>query len=139
MTALAKDRATQRREGITRPFKVVADDCIYGGSLVAVNAAGYLNPGSDTAGLIFVGVAEDRADNTGGAAGAITANVRRRGEFLFASASALTIANVGDSVVLSDDQTVALAADATNDIACGKITEVVSASSCWVSIDGAVG
>jgi len=139
MAALEQDRGTQRRDGITRPYKVVADDCIYGGSLVAVNAAGYANPGADTAGLIFVGVAEERADNSGGAAGAIEVNVRRRGEFLFASASALTIANVGDSVVLSDDQTVALAADAINDIACGKITEVPSASTCWVSIDGAVG
>jgi len=136
MTALTEDRNTQRKDGELIPLPVVADDCIYGGSLVAVNADGYLNPGSDTAGLIFAGVADARADNTGGAAGDITCNVRRRGCYLFAIAAA-TQANVGDVVYLVDDQTVGLAATTTNDIACGKIVEYYSATKVWVDIETA--
>lgn len=138
MTALAQDRNTQRRAGELLAALVKAAKCIYGGSLVAVGADGYLIPGADTAGLIFHGVADSRADNSAGGEGAISAVVRRRGEFRFASASALTVANVGDNVFLADDQTVALAADVDNDIYCGVITEVLGAGDCFVDIEPAV-
>ncbi|WP_051361133.1 hypothetical protein [Desulfuromonas sp. TF] len=138
MTVLAQDRNTQRRDGILVALLVITNDIIYGGSLVAVNAAGYALPGGDTAGLIFQGVADGRADNTGGADGAKSVIVRRRGEFRFASASNLTQANVGDAVFLEDDQTVALAGDVDQDIYCGVITEVVGANDCWVDITPAL-
>jgi hypothetical protein len=138
MTALAQDRGTQRRDGVLGALAVITNDIIYGGSLVAVNADGYALPGGDTAGLIFQGVADARADNTGGDNGAIKCIVRRRGEFRFASASALTQSNVGDAVFLSDDQTIALAGDVDNDIYCGVITEVVAAADCWVDITPAL-
>jgi hypothetical protein len=133
MAALTEDRNTMRKDGKVIPLPVVANDCIFGGSLTAVNAAGYLNPGSDTAGLIFAGVADDRADNTGGAAGDINCNVRRHGLYLFAIAAA-TVANIGDDAYLVDDQTVGLAATTTNDIKCGTIWGVESATSVWVDI-----
>lgn len=136
MGALTEDRNTPRKEGVELAFDVVADDCIYGGSLAAVNAAGYLNPGSDTAALIFAGVAMERADNTGGAAGDISCRVRRKGVFLLAIAAA-TIANIGDDVYLVDDQTVGLAATTTNDIKCGTIWGVESATQVWVDIETA--
>jgi len=134
MTALAEDRNTERKDGVVVPFQVITNDCIYGGSLVAVNAGGYALPGSDTAGLIFQGVAEARADNTGGANGAIKVNVRRQGLFLFNMGTAITIANVGDAVCLVDDQTVDLAANCINDIACGKIVEYYSTTKAWIDI-----
>lgn len=137
MTALAADRNTQRKDGTLIPAQVVADDCIYGGALVAVNAAGYALPGSDTAGLIFHGVADARADNTGGAAGDIDVVVRRKGVFLFAMGTAITIANVGDTVYLVDDQTVDLAANTTNDIKCGTIVEYYSTTQAWIDIETA--
>ena len=138
MTALTQDRNTQRRDGVLNAVKVEENTKIYGGSLVAVNAAGYLVPGADTAGLIFSGVSDQRADNTGGDDGDISCVVRRRGEFRFACASALTQANVGDNVFLADDQTVDLAAQTTNDIFCGVITEVESANVCWIDIEPAI-
>ena len=136
MGALTEDRNTPRKDGVEIALPVVADDCIYGGSLVAVNAAGYLNPGSDTVGLIFAGVASERADNTGGAAGDIDCKVRRKGMHLFAIAAA-TVANLGDAVYLVDDQTVGLAATTTNDIKCGTIWGIESATQVWVDIETA--
>ena len=138
MTAATQDRNTERKEGVEIPQPVVANDCIYGGTLVANNAAGYLNPGSDTAGLIFAGVSMERADNTGGAAGAIKCRVRRKGMYLFALGTAITIANVGDKVFLVDDQTVDLAANTTNDIYCGVIAEYYSTAKAWIDIEPGV-
>ena len=85
MTELAADRATPRTDGVTLGFPMITNDIIFGGSLAAVNAAGYALPGSDTAGLIFQGVANSRCDNTGGGNGAIDAVLIRRGLFLFVS------------------------------------------------------
>ena len=138
MTALTQDRNTPFREGKAHTLPLVANDCICGGSLVAVNAAGNLNPGSDTAGLIFAGVADDRADNTGGSAGDISATVKRRGLYLFAMGTAITIANVGDAVFLVDDQTVDLIANVTNGIFCGVIAEYHSAGLAWIDIEPAI-
>lgn len=139
MTAAAADRNTPRKDGVLVPTPVVADDCIYGGTLVAVNAAGFLNPGSDTVGLIFHGVADGRADNSGGAAGDIKCNVRRKGLFLMTMGTAITQANIGDKVYLVDDQTVDLAANTTNDILCGVIAEYYSTTQAWIDIEPAFG
>lgn len=135
---LSADRNTPRKDGVLVPFAVVANDIIFGGSLTAVNAAGHLNPGSDTAGLIFAGVADHRADNTGGAAGAITCNVRRRGLFLFKMATAITIANIGDNVFLVDDESVDLAGNVDNDIYCGVIAGYHSTTQAWIDIEPAI-
>jgi hypothetical protein len=138
MTALSKDRNTQRKDGEQIPAPVKGSTVVYGGSLTAVNAAGYLVPGADTAGLIFHGIADDRGDNSAGADGAVVIRVTRRGLFRFASASALTRANVGDNVFLKDDQTVALTADVAQKIFCGIIAEVEGANDCWVDIEPAI-
>ncbi len=135
MTALAQDRATERRQGLTVDYQVINADVIYAGSLVCVNAAGYALPGANTLGNIFVGVAEGRADNSAGAAGAIRVVVARKGLYRFASASSLSIANVGDNVYVVDDQTVGLIAQANQGIYCGVIAKVEGANDCWVDIE----
>lgn len=134
MTAATEDRNTERKDGIVVPYSVVTNDCIYAGTLVSVNAEGYAVPGADTLGQIFQGVAEARADNTGGANGAIKVRVRRKGLFKFTLGTAITIANVGDAVCLVDDQTVDLAANTTNDIACGTIREYIDTTHAWIDI-----
>ena len=138
MTLLTEDRNTPRKDGILVPTPVVADDIIFGGSLVAVNAAGYLNPGSDTAALIFHGVADARADNSGGNAGDISCNVRRRGLFLMRMDTAITQANVGDNVFIADDQSVDLVANVVNNIYCGVIAEFHSVNLAWIDIEPAI-
>jgi hypothetical protein len=97
MAALTKDRATPYRDGIEIEFPVAANSKIYAGSLVCANTSGYAVPAADTAGLRFLGVALEQADNTGGANGAKSVRLRRSGAFEFDAAS-ITQAMVGTAV-----------------------------------------
>ena len=69
MTALTRDRATPYREGIEVEFPVAAATKIYAGSMVCINAGGYVAPAADTSGYSFAGVAMEQVDNTAGADG----------------------------------------------------------------------
>ncbi len=133
MSALTKDRNTVRKDGLYTAFQVKADTKIYAGSLVCIDQTGYAVPASDTAGLKFVGISRCFVDNTGGADGALSVEVWRRGSFEL-NASGMTKGNVGDGVCVVDDQTVGLASTTTNDVPCGKISEYNSATSVYVSI-----
>lgn len=137
MTALTQDKYLERTDGVELSFPVGASQKIYGGALVAVNAAGYLLPGADTAGLIFQGVSTEQKDNSSGSNGDLSCNVRRRGlvKCVIASASQ---ANIGDNVFLVDDQTVGLAATTTNDIFCGIIAGYIDSTHVWVDIEPAI-
>ena len=64
MTALAEDLSMQYTEGVELDFPVAASQKLYGGGFGVVNAGGYALPGSDTAGLIFQGVAIEQVDNS---------------------------------------------------------------------------
>ena len=109
MTALTQDRATLRRPGEQIEPPVGANARIYAGALVAINAAGFAVPGSTATGLIGAGVAEQRADNTGAAAGAIRVRLNRLPHCFgnSDSADAITLADVGSDCYIVDDQTVA--------------------------------
>ena len=107
MSALAVDRETPVQGQVirSRPYKMAAVE-IFAGSLVALNAAGYLTPAANTAGLRVVGVAQTTIDNSAGAAGDETMVVDE-GVFLFENGSpALTQAHVGSTIFAQDDQTV---------------------------------
>lgn len=132
MTALGADRKTSYREGIEVEYKAAVSAKIYAGSLVCLNASGYAAPGADTASFKFVGVAMEHVDNSDGQNGDVTVRVRRKGVFRFA-ASGMAITDIGAAVMVADDQTVAK--DTTNDIACGKIAEFISATEVGVDID----
>jgi hypothetical protein len=126
MSALTKDRNTVRKEGDYAAYLVKANVKIFAGSMVCIDSTGYAIPGSDTAGLKFVGISRGYADNTGGADGALSVEVWRRGSFELA-ASGMTRANIGESVFVVDDQTAGLAAATANDVPCGKVSEYNSA------------
>jgi hypothetical protein len=49
----------------------------------------------------------------------------------------MTIANTGEGVYALDDQTVGLTASAANDVACGRISEFLSATAVFVDIERA--
>jgi len=137
MTALSSDKLTEYTDGVELGFPVDDGDTIYGGAFVCVNADGYAVPGSDTAGLIFEGVATQQVDNSAGLDGAKTVVLRRRG-LVKAAIAAATQANVGDNVFLVDDQTVGLAATTTNDIFCGIIAGFIDTTHVWVDIEPAI-
>jgi hypothetical protein len=132
MSALTNDRKTTYREGIEIEYKVAAGAVIYAGSLVCLNSGGYAEPGADTAGFRFVGVAFEHVDNASGGNGAATVRLRRKGVFRFA-ASGMAVADLGKAVNVADDQTVAT--ETTNSVACGRIAEFIGATEVGVDID----
>lgn len=132
MAALTKDRNTTRKAtGQIAVYPVAQKVKIFAGSLVCLDATGYAVPASDAAGLKFIGVSRVYVDNTGGANGAASVEVMRDGIFDYAAAD-MGIDDVGKPVFIVDDQTVALTS--TNNVGCGIISEVESATKVWVDI-----
>jgi len=109
MTALTASRNTPMKFRSLIGFPVAANVKIFAGALVALNANGYLVPGSVSTTLRYQGRADEFCDNTGGADGAKTVTVRRGAAFKFANAAADPVAqaDVGNQVYIVDDQTVA--------------------------------
>jgi hypothetical protein len=138
MAALTQDTMRRRKGAITfQTYKLAADAVIYYNALVSVGADGFLIPAADTASTAVVGVADEAADNTGGADGDLEIRVYR-GAALFATsgANAIVQANVGGDAVVLDDNTVVAAAGATNDIVAGEVLEVESATAVWINVAG---
>jgi len=138
MTALAADKQLEYTEGVEIAIPVDDADLIYGGAFVCVNADGYAVKGHDTAGLIFMGVAMERKDNTLGQDGDLSVVSRRRGLVKAILGHTISQANVGDNVFLVDDQTVDLAANTTNDIFCGIIAAFIDGGHAWIDIEPAI-
>ncbi len=130
------DRATPYKDGEIITVPVAAATLIEAGKMVARNASGYAVEAADTAGLVVLGRAEARVDNSAGSDGDLSVNVRRKKAFKFknSATAAVTIASVGSSVYVEDDETVALASGPTNDIVAGKCLGVES-DGVWVEID----
>lgn len=133
MAALTRDRATKYREGVEVEFPVAASTKIFAGSLVCVNANGFVTPAGDTAGYTFVGVAQEQVDNTSGSNGAKVVRVRRTGVFEFDAAS-LTQAMMGQPMYAVDDHTFDDAGGAINDVKVGVLVKYVSATKGWIDI-----
>jgi hypothetical protein len=133
MAVLTQDRNTVRKQGDYAAYPVKGGETVYAGSLVCIDANGYAVAAADTAGYRFVGVARGNADNSSGQDSDMSVEVWRRGCFEFA-ATGMTLADAGGSAYLLDDQTVGLAATATNDVPCGLISEYISATSVYVDI-----
>jgi hypothetical protein len=135
MAALTTAYEAKRTVGQQKAYKMAANTTIYKGALVMVNATGYAVPGADTAGGLFVGVAYETRSN-GATAGATVILVEKAGEYLYNFGGTATQATVGQVVKISDDNTVHTTT--ANSVACGYVTEFVSASSVRVRIDRSV-
>lgn len=135
MTATTTDRESKRSDGKLKSLKI-SNVKIPKGVLACVNTSGYVTNGSDTASYLFAGVSYEQVDNSAGSAGDKEIRVEKTGEHTFAfGAGNATQASVGKEVCITDNQTVDDAATTTNDIKCGAITEVLSASLVRVRID----
>lgn len=120
MAALTQDRNTPRRAGELVALPVAAATIIYAGGMVATDADGNAVPAANTAGLVVVGRAEARADNSSGVAGALMVEVQT-GLFAYAHVG-LTRADIGKLVYVADDQTVTLAVG--NRVVAGVLVDV---------------
>lgn len=130
MTALTQDRNTPRRDGDLFSLPVDGGSKIFAGAIVMLNAAGYAVPGATATGQICAGRAEDQADNTAGADGALNINVRS-GVFKFANSGDVTLTHIGDTCYIVDDQTVSISDGTSTRSAAGKVVGVES-DGVWV-------
>ena len=134
MTALTAARNTPQRAGDILGYPVKASvKPIQGG--IAVLSAGYAAPATTATGLIAIGRFEQTVDNTSGADGALSVQVRR-GTFRFgnsASGDLVAQADAGADCYLVDDQTVAKTSGANTRSVSGKIIAVDS-DGVWVKI-----
>lgn len=133
MTALIQDRASLRRPGEQIEPPVGANARIFGGAIVAINATGYAVPGATSATLKGAGVAEHRADNTGGVDGAIRVRLSKTPHAFAnsAAADAITLADIGSDCYMVDDQTVAKTNGGGTRGRAGRIFDV-DADGVWV-------
>ncbi len=135
MVALAADRNTPKREAKDFVRPVAGNVKIFQGALVCLTAAGLATPGAVATTLKADGIAKATADNTGGAASAITVEVEK-GTFRFANSAAgdaITIAEIGTDCFVVDDQTVAKTNGGATRSVAGRVVDV-DAQGVWVRI-----
>ena len=134
MAALSAARNTPERAGGVVGYPVKASvKPIQGG--IAVLSAGYAAPGTAATGLIAIGRFEETVDNTSGANGAVTAQVKR-GTFQFGNSTAgdlIAQVDAGADCYIVDDQTVAKTNGSNTRSVAGKII-AVDADGVWVKI-----
>lgn len=139
MTALTSDRNTPRMEGDLRVGAVAAATLIFAGAIVMRDAAGNLTKGQTATGLVGVGRAEERVDNSTGAAGDEDLPYRPGCYRVVNSAGAdeITTADCGNKCFAVDDQTVAKT-DGTGTRSPAGIIDDVDAHGVWVRFDEAL-
>lgn len=141
MAAATKDRDAKFKisgDRRIRAFPVAASTIIYKGTMVMLDANGRAIPAAvaSGAGRPVVGVCREKADNSSGAAGAITVEVET-GVVLMLNDGTATIVSpthLGQKCYVQDDQTVGIVATDAGPIA-GIVEEVTSAGA-YVRIDG---
>lgn len=131
MAALTRERQPDRlgEEVYRYDHDVGANVKIWGGAIVAINAAGFLVPATAATGLKVVGIAESTVDNLGGANGAKRA-AYRPGCFLMANSTSGDLIGPADrenDCYVVDDQTVAKTDGTGTRSLAGRIQEVTSA------------
>lgn len=139
MVALTSDRNTPERVGDLRAGLVAANVRIFAGALVMRTADGHLAPGATATGAVGAGRADIAADNTGGAAGAVSVDWRK-GIFRFnnsAAADLITLADIGKPCFIVDDNTVARTNGSATRSPAG-VVEDVDAIGVWVRLDEAL-
>lgn len=134
MAALTAGRNTPERSGSIREPGVKAATRIYAGAMVAVDATDFAVPASTAIGLRVIGRAEDHADNSAGADGAIRIRVGV-GTYRFdnsAAADLIRTRDIGTLCYAVDDHTVAKTDASGTRSAAGKIFDV-DANGVWVA------
>lgn len=128
MTAATKDRDLQEvAPGRVRSFAMAAAAKVYAGTIAAIDASGNVNKGVTSAAIRAVGVFRKAFDNTGGAAGALSAEVERGvfGPFAnSASGDLIAAADVGNDCYIVDDSTVAKTSNSSARSVAGKVWQV---------------
>ena len=137
---LVTDRNTPGYQGDIREQPAGAATNIFAGALLMRNAAGFIVRGAVAVGCAGVGVAEQPANNTAGANGAMLVRYQHRVTSRFRNATAgdlIVQADVGKIAwILDDDQVAKTNGTATRSPA--GIIESVDAQGVWVRLDEAI-
>jgi hypothetical protein len=107
MANLTADRKSERKQGIIFELPAAATAHIYSGSMVSVDANGYLVPASDSSTESFLGISRRESDNSSGANGDILSEGYLTGIFQMNSSS-VTQADILSEAYVVDDNTVGL-------------------------------
>ena len=128
MTTLAanKNRIFEFKAEDINDVPMIAADIIYAGAAVGDNGSGLARPFVD--GDPFLGFAVAKADNSAGAASAITVRVLQRGTVKLTLAGTVTAAKLADPIYATDDDTFSIA-DSGSDTAIGSLTRFISSTS----------
>lgn len=131
--ALTADRNTPHKDGEIIAVPVAAATKIFAGSIVAANATGYATKGAVATTLTYLGRADEYVDNTGGADGAKTIQVRRGKAFKWKNSGtdAVTQAELGKTCYIADDETVSKTNGTNTQSAAGKVVGIDS-DGVWV-------
>jgi len=145
MAVATQDRQAQWKQGVDVEFPVIAADIIYSGTMVGTSlgnatTGGYVKPAADAEFEVFMGIAQQQANNASGAAGAVDCIVRQTGTYILNFQGTPVQGDVGREVYVVDDSTVGFGATtAYFQIACGRIVEYIDTSTVRVKIDGYAG
>lgn len=134
MVALTAPRDTRQRSAAVVNRGVAANVTIYKGALVALNAAGWLVPGTASTTLKADGVAQDTVVGTA-VNGEVAVDVER-GCYRFANSTAadqITRADIGNNCFIVDDDQVARTNGTSTRSVAGVVVDV-DAVGVWVQI-----
>jgi hypothetical protein len=138
MATLTTERDTRRRNGDQAEYPMAAAVKIFAGGIVCLSTATNLaTKGATATTLKAVGVADETADNSTGAASAINVKCRRDGWFPFANSAAgdlIVLGDVGSDCYLVDDQTVAKTNGGATRSVAGKVRDV-NAQGVWIEFN----
>lgn len=130
---LTGDRNTSSKEGKLIAVAVAASAEIFAGALVVANAAGYAAKGSTATTLTYLGRADEHVDNSAGANGDVTINVRRGMAFKWKNDGTDPVDQtmIGKTCYIVDDETVAKTDGTGTRSAAGIVLEIDS-DGVWV-------
>lgn len=133
MTALTAGRNTPFKDAEVVGVFVAANAKIFTGSLVCANATGFAVPGATATTLTYLGRAEETVDNTGGVDAAKCVLVRRKKMFKWTNLAAdlVTQADMGKTVYVVDDQTVAKTSGGATRSLAGRVLGI-EADGVWI-------
>ncbi|MBB4199061.1 hypothetical protein CCR94_16325 [Rhodoblastus sphagnicola] len=122
-----------------RRFPVAASTVIWEGGMVALSGAGssaVAVPASASAALKVVGVADGTADNRTGGAGALSADANL-GTYLMNNDATdpVTISDIGNTVYVSDDNTISKTSNSGAKPAAGTLFNIDSTGAAWVTFN----
>ncbi len=113
-----------------RSLQMAADTHVYKGALLGLTSGGYVRPLA--AGDLFVGVAYEEIDNTGGGNGDTSVRIYTLGDFGHVLSGA-AISNIGDAVYASADDT--LTFTSTSNSYVGRVIDVPTGGEIILRLD----